>query len=207
MDAPTDWVRSAGKYALDFDGSNDYVSCGQRAGDTTEAGTFSISAWAYARSYNGYAGIISRDASAPFAFAIRVGYGIPSILCDGVSLTASGTVATLQWVHHAVVVTPSRRIYYVNRSEVINSTAAYTITANSDELRIGTDFIAAADRCWNGLLDDIAIFSRALTPGEIRLLATRRGIAYEARRDIVVGSSGFSAYWARRQNQIIGGGV
>jgi len=55
--------------------------------------------------------------------------------------------------------------------------------------------------------DDVAVYNRGLTAGEIRLLATRRGIAYEARRDIVFGSSGFSAYWARRNSQIIGGGV
>jgi len=53
----------------------------------------------------------------------------------------------------------------------------------------------------------VAVYNRGLTAGEIRLLATRRGIAYEARRDIVFGSSGFSAYWARRNSQIIGGGV
>ena len=34
-------------------------------------------------------------------------------------------------------------------------------------------------RYWNGSLDDARIYNRAIPANEIRLLATRRGIAYE----------------------------
>ena len=44
MDAATDWVVDGGQYALDFDGSNDYVDARQ-----TLTGAFTISMWANRR--------------------------------------------------------------------------------------------------------------------------------------------------------------
>jgi hypothetical protein len=59
---------------------------------------------------------------------------------------------------------------------------------------------------FNGQIDDVAIYNRALTAGEIRTLSRRRGIAYEVRRQDF-GSSGFQAAWARQRTQLIGGGL
>ena len=59
-----------------------------------------------------------------------------------------------------------------------------------------------------GIIDDCRIYDRVLTSGEERLLASRRGIAYEmAPRRWSGVSGGFSAAWALRQNLIIGGGL
>jgi len=50
------------------------------------------------------------------------------------------------------------------------------------------------------------IYNRALTPQEIRLLASRRGIAYElAPRNW--SSQQIAAYRARYYSQVVGGGV
>jgi hypothetical protein len=208
MSPADDWVRSSGPYALDFDGSNDYVSCGIQAGNLTESASFSVSIWGYPRAFSTFTALMSRNVSSPFPFALRVpSGGNLSLSCDGVQIAGSITSAANQWHHYACTITPGRRILYVNGLVAADSTAAYTITANNDELRIGTDYIPAADRCWNGLIDDVAIYNRALTAGEIRTLSRRRGIAYEARRNQDYGSSGFQAAWARQRAQLIGGGL
>jgi hypothetical protein len=59
---------------------------------------------------------------------------------------------------------------------------------------------------FGGNIDDVAIYSRVLTAGEMRLLSRRRGIAYEARRQDI-GEAAFKTYWARQRTQLIGGGV
>ena len=70
----------------------------------------------------------------------------------------------------------------------------------------------AAEQFFAGLIDDLAVYNRRLASGEIRqLYLLGRGGMYERRRRtlrrVAVEQAGFKAYWARRQNQIIGGGV
>ena len=66
---------------------------------------------------------------------------------------------------------------------------------------------------WDGLLDDMTVLNRMLTANEIQqLYQLGRGGMYGRRRRTLrrVGveqGAAFKAYWARRQNQIIGGGV
>jgi hypothetical protein len=108
-----------------------------------------------------------------------------------------------QWAHLAAVRSGLSVTFFKNGIQIGATQTLGSNTAQSLQYvaREGLGFYSSMQ--W----DDLAVYNRGLTAGEIRLLATRRGIAYEARRDIVFGSSGFSAYWARRQNQIIGGGV
>ena len=205
MDAATDWVVSGGRYALDFDGVDDIVDVGVRGGDLTETIPFSVSMWALARATAQNDGLISRDQSGPFAFAVRFNGGAEiTLLTDGVNFTGP-TITTNVWFHLAVVLAPSLRQFYLNGRLTHETTAAYTVTANSDVLRIGCDFNPAADRCWNGLIDDVRIYNRPLNSNEARLLATRRGIAYERRKrnQVYFDAAFFNPAWARNSNVIL----
>jgi hypothetical protein len=66
---------------------------------------------------------------------------------------------------------------------------------------------------WVGKVSDLVFFNRPISPAEISLhYQIGRGGMYQRRRRTLrrVGveqGAAFKAYWARRQNQIIGGGV
>jgi hypothetical protein len=87
---------------------------------------------------------------------------------------------------------------------------ANAFSSNPDSSAIGSDGSAATTM--RGMLSDIAVYNRVLSENEIRLLATRRGIAYElAPRkrtySIAAAPGGFQPYWATQRSQMIGGGV
>ena len=212
MDAPTDWVRSRGQYALDFDGANDYALIGTAAALNPES--ISVSAWIRPTAVSGdYTVYAMSNAGATVyrgmwvtAGALRFAWG-SAAFSSRVYTTAASTIAANTWQHvaagHTGTGAPVIWINGISMSTTLTSSGVNTLpaTQQSDIGRLGSFFY------FQGQIDDVTVFSRQLTGGEARLLAVRRGIAYEARRDIVVGSSGFSTYWARRQNQIIGGGV
>lgn len=198
-----DWVISGGRYALDFDGTDDVIELGSRGGDLTENIPFSVSMWALARATGQNDGLISRDQNVPFAFSVRFNGGSAiTLLTDGATFIGP-TIATNVWFHLAVILAPSLRRFYLNGLLTHETTAAYTVTANSDVLRIGCDFNPAAGRCWNGLIDDVRIYNRTLSGNEVRLLASRRGIAYEMQQPTYFAPQATS----RRRKLILAGQV
>jgi hypothetical protein len=181
-----DWVVSGGAGALDFDGVNDYVDCGVNAGNLTEKSTFSVSAWALARQTGGantFRGLISRAQSSPYPFSIRFNTSgsVLRLVTDDTELLGP-TITANQWFHITVVLAPSSRKIYFNGNLVTESTASYSITANDNKLYIGTDYVPQSDRVWDGQVDDVRIYNRALTPPEIRLLASKRGIGLRSQK-------------------------
>ncbi len=182
---PEDWVVSQGAGALDFDGVNDYVDCGVNAGNLTEKSTFSVSAWALARQTGGantFRGLISRAQSSPYPFSIRFNTSgsVLRLVTDDTELLGP-TITANQWFHITVVLAPSSRKIYFNGNLVTESTASYSITANDNKLYIGTDYVPQSDRVWDGQIDDVRIYNRALTQAEIRQLASKRGIGLQPR--------------------------
>jgi len=182
MDSATDWVRSAGQYCLDFDGTNDHVL-------TTSKGTASpartISLWMrYTGPGTGFRcafdyGVLN------FGQRLLVGYNGQNIVMDryGGGLSVSGYY-DLAWHHVAVADTAGAYSLYVDGKLGASGTQLSTPT-------LGTVYLGRAidGAYFVGQIDDSAIYNRALTAGEIRTLSRRRGIAYEARRNQDFGST------------------
>lgn len=214
MDAPTDWVRSQGRYALDFDGSNDYV--GGFANIQAAAG-LTISAWFRAGStarsrHSIYFG--SADASPDLYAHIELVTGstyAPNLyIANGYAGAGTSFTLDTSWHHYAWTISAdAATVRYYQDGRSLGSVAnSRTIGQDNSTGSIGGNAALVASGFGAlGQIDDVARYGRELTAGEIRLLATRRGIAYEARRDMFFGEAGFKAYWARRQSQLIGGGV
>jgi len=129
----------------------------------------------------------------------------PTVYYGSTAINATTGAAANVWNHVAATRSGNAVTIFLNGVQVGSGTNTGSVGA-SRNWTLGQDTDSTAEPMI-GYIDDHAVYHRPLTAREIRLLATRRGIAYEARRDIVGGTSGFSAYWARRQNQIIGGGV
>ena len=236
MDAATDWTVSGGQYGLDYDGTDDWVSIPRiSAYSSTQWRT--LSAWINARTFDGYSGfndilscdviggtrewvwLTSTDATltdAKLAIAIfGTGGGV-------VEAQTPEIILANEWTHVAVTQDGSYtfggfKMYINGKPQTLTDTSSGTFTAPSvgtNNLGIGRrpgNFIF--DLHWNGLIDDCAIWTRALSANEIqRLYLLGRGGMYERRRRTlrrvaIEQGAAFKAYWARRQNQIIGGGV
>lgn len=214
MDAPTDWVRSQGLYCLDFDGTNDYV--GGFANIQVQRG-LTISLWYKAAStsrqyHSFYHGStdgnpdiyvhLERTTSPTY----RQNFYLTGYLGAGSTFTLD-----TNWHHYAFCLSADGtavRYYLDGRANGTVATSVGVIAQDNSTGAIGSSPAnAGVGFVADGLMDDVARYGRELSGGEIRLLAMRRGIAYEMRRDIVFGQSGFKAYLARQRAGLIGGGV
>ena len=194
MGGQGNWRASGSGVAINFDGTNDYVSLG--SGSTyrfTSGQTFTAAAWIYPAvsknqsilsfTTNGWDWYVASGNYVEFAKAGVANTG-SSAATNGVTLN--------KWTHVAVKnIVGSTVEFFINGSSV--RTAAFAQTYNySLEMWIGAtqdvtvgglpDLLA-----WNGQLDDIRIYNRALTLAEIRLLASRRGIGLSPLPDRAAG--------------------
>jgi len=228
MDPATDWVVSGGQYALDFDGSNDYALLTPAIGGKPRA-TFAMWFWWAAYSNND-----------DLLFETSENYGTigNAILCDPncssptagkfhIALSASSgqynskdvdRPTAAEWHHLGVVCDrtlgsgPDVLRVHIDGVE----TGTQIGTANMSGTTFGSQNLYLCCRGGSALfgetkLDDIRVYDRALNSAEVRLLATRRAIAYEpAYRPAYYTETdaGGATPWlyARRRSQIIGAG-
>jgi len=235
MDNATDWPISSGQYALDYDGTNDFVSIGRiSAYDSTRWRT--LSAWVNARSFDSpsnYNDIIGCDfiggtrewvmavARGPTSASGGIGCGIFGTGGGEIGAETSRIILTDQWTHLCVTQDGSYTFggfaMYINgKPQTLTNTSSGTFTAprvGTNALRIGIrPGPGGQDLHWNGLIDDTTIWQRALTANEVRdLYLLGRAGMYErrrrSRRRAIEQAAAFRAYWVRQKSQIIGGGV
>jgi len=187
MDAATDWVEGAwpnpnrpklGK-ALDFDGSNDYVSA---AVNSTYATSLSISAWIYvpASWTNSYPDIVGiGDPSTHtdnFIDLLAAHSGISSyphfqVKASGTSYAATGTsVLTPGW-HHllGILDLANQKIkLYVDSKLTEEDTGPASISI-SQTTKIGTTSNDDSTFRFNGQIDEVKIYNYALTADQVKL--------------------------------------
>jgi hypothetical protein len=222
MNPGTDWVPSGGKLALDFDGVNDYVDFGTRL--LTEA-TFSVSSWFRSGGDNGIIVAKSRNNAAVNRWWIAVNQN-PSTGGDqagnlyiagtdslGAGVTAAASVGANdnRW-HQVVGVWQNTSMYlFFDGTNVASNLSIRENQSSQFNLLIGRYNDSSGGTTGDignlqGQLDDVRIYSRALTPSEIQLLYTggpgvglmperikhRRkttAAAFNRRRRILIGAS------------------
>jgi hypothetical protein len=171
------WTASQGRYAITGDGTDDYIECGTSSltsfGNTSD---FSVSCWFFATATGAERGLITRVNSSDQGWALTI---------------SSGTVRFPAWHAGPSIAITTNRVYHVcavNRSgtreiwldgTLAASAATGTITANTINTVIGRYYGNFAGFSHAGWIDGAKIHGRALAAGEIKLLASRRGIAEE----------------------------
>jgi hypothetical protein len=214
------WVPSQGRYAISFDGTDDYINFGTRP-NVYELSRFSCSFWIYKTS-NSAGWVLNRyNTSAAGGvvgdyFGVGQGTSIPTAsssftgggVNDYVVFESPDIIALNKWHHVAMSVDLATR---ANTTITVNGVyQAVTITTNGVPPSV---FKAATSTVWTSsritgsgggqnysafIADDVMLYRYFIPQNMHRLLASRPGIAYELaprRRSssAVVITSGFSA--------------
>jgi hypothetical protein len=172
--------------ALSFDGSNDYINAGRPAFFDESPTKLTLSAWIKPTSISGYQAILgSFTGSIPYYFfGMGAFYGSPNALniqfrnnsaVMNVSAVAP-SIETGKWSHVTVVWDGSqpRLTFYVDGAQI--STTTTSLLTSMDPLAaprllgIGGDGGGAATSVFPGSIDDVRIYTRALTSAEVAQL-------------------------------------
>ncbi len=158
MDPSTDWV--AGKFgkALDFDGDNDYVNVGgvEIAQWTCSAHVKHTGAWDTWEDV--LTGVLAGEENHPLIFH----NGKPRMY--GSSIEANNAIDN-EWHHIATLNDGTNGYIYVDGVQVKSGTSGLSIKVT----KIGTK-PSANGEFFDGLIDNVSIYNRALSPQEIQQL-------------------------------------
>lgn len=210
MDPGTDWVLSGGRYALDFDGTNDYVDVGSNVNPLTG---LTVSVWAYLANTAGEKNVVVKfkDTNGEQCWRIYVNATAVNTDCWNSSGTrfvvGAGTVVAQAWYHIAFTFDGMNLVQYLNGLATGSAAASGTIKNASQPVTIGAriNSTGAYGNFLNGQIRDVSIHNRPLNAFQIKTLATRPGIAYElaARRRASVQ---VAASFNRRRRLLVGAG-
>lgn len=217
----SDWQVSDGQYALNFDGTDNNVRIDR---NVLENPAQTVTAWIRGATFPGaYNTVICKAEAATRYWIMLVKsngkmayyvYASNVVSADG---TGAFTLSTGRWYFVAMSYSASAGLAgYVDG--VLDATAAANgaPTTGSTFANIGSHYQAFLDgssgRFFNGLIDDVKIYNRVLTQHEIRqVYQLGRGGMYQRRRHpsrrYRPEPPIFQAALARRQSQIIGGGL
>jgi regulation of enolase protein 1 (concanavalin A-like superfamily) len=178
------WTNSPlGVYALSFDGVNDRVIVGNPIA-LQITGPMTLTAWVNARAFNQNGRIVTKGGgSGSRGWALNVeGSGSPAN-CGSFQVAANATttfaiktttsIPSNQWIHLAGVYVPGESVrIYTNGFFNNEITTGVPASQNNPNLNvaIGARPTGSVDTPWQGLIDEVRIFNRALSEEEIRAL-------------------------------------
>lgn len=182
-DLVADWYQSEGLYSYKSTGTNPYWEAAPAANDplaSCGAGEFAIAMWLTYDGTGAYTSLLGNMVTWNPGILLGTvgGNALGWYLGD---TTERNTTIPLTpyntWLHLVVQRSGGTVSHYLNGAAAGTSFANSNSIAGTQGLWIGR--CNAFSRYWTGLLDDIRIYDRALNANEMRLLATRRGIAYQ----------------------------
>jgi hypothetical protein len=185
--------------ALSFDGSNDAVTV-PASGTLNNLSAVTISAWMRPNSSgeNSFGRIIQKTNGFMLYLSSgnQVVFQVPYSTTDVKRQTSNNVVSYGVWTHVVVTwdgsATGSNIHIYLNGTEV----ASYLATTNgvgtrvddsAGALNIGNN--ATQDRTFNGLLDEVSIYNRVLSPAEVAALTAGNGPVLFHKYDEASGTS------------------
>lgn len=224
MDAATDWLVSSGKFALDFDGSNDLVEIPFRFNSTG-----AIAFWYRGSTEPGTAIYLGNKLT--IGTEVYLGQPVTGSLTNELITFSNDVGANSRifaytsatrtelfdnnWHHVAIVLRQENtapEIYLDGILRTVSSGSASLASwsignAAATTLQIGAQNFSGNSFFLTGQLDDIRIYNRPPNQANIKLLATYRGVAYQRRlrKSYFASQIGptFRAAWARNSNYII----
>jgi len=174
--AGTEWKTGIRGGALEFTGTGKYVDCGN---DTSLRlrGSVTISAWVKmnannAGAYMGIGGKLKTDPYKGFSL-VRHSSNVFRLWADNGANVIAGYEADsdkpytdTEWHHLVGVVDAGTSKLYVDGVKQAKQ-GTVSLTDSGEIVHIGRQYSGLDDRYWNGLIDDVRIYYRALSAQEI----------------------------------------
>ena len=161
------WKTPSSNFALTFDGVDDYVETS--TGVIPSSGDFTVAFWAQALTApSSYREILSQGSSGN---ALYIGTDPSNNLRLGDSWGPVSPAIPFPvggWHHFTLVKTASDTIFYLDGTNRLNRGAAIANPAAPTGLRLGRQFSSSGGEYWPGSVDEVAIWSKALSAAEVR---------------------------------------
>ncbi len=202
MDATTDWVTGKFDRALDFDGTNDYVSAS--TGQTFDQG-FTVSFWAKPTSNPGSykAFVIGHNTSDDYSqgFVIDMGNSATSdwsyIGIEGAGMSSNVDLLNTSfpfntWHHIVVDFAVGTNAVLLYADGVLSGTRTRSAgTINAQNIKIGArHYNSSVQNHFPGIIDDVRVYNRSLSAAEVVTLY-QSGAAIRKQ----VSERGLVGYW------------
>jgi len=185
---------------LSFDGSNDYVDCGNDTSLNFESGDFSLEAWFYVDSLPGtWKAIISKGASGADGYGISISssnrFSADIQAKDGTNQHVSSSASAItagRWHYGAAVFDRDEKIYvYLDGKKVAEApydTGNNKSVSSAYSLKIGRSGREAV-WFWDGKIDSPRVSNRALTEEAIKFEYENQRWYKYAGNPVMVGDS------------------
>jgi hypothetical protein len=164
---------TSGKYgrALSFDGTNDRVNIPDSSSlDLTDGVT--MEAWVRPSSLGGWDTVVLKEQPGNLVYALYANTG-PGPASGEIETTAgyftqyaTGALPLNTWTHLAMTYDGTTLRLYINGAEVGSRPVSGSVVTSSSALRIGGN--AVWGEYFGGLIDEVRIYNRALSPQEIQ---------------------------------------
>jgi hypothetical protein len=161
-------VSGGSSNALDFDGSDDYVSMPPAVYFN---GNFTIECWVYPKSFGTWARIIdfgngagSNNVLLSYTYGTT---GAPGFYVEGAQFQASQTLALNQWSHIAATLNGTTATIYINGVAAGTSSFSTPVNITRNNCYIGKSNWGG-DPTANAIFDELRIWNTAKTQSEIQ---------------------------------------
>jgi hypothetical protein len=186
------------KKAGTFDGTTDYVNVGEMAAVKNQSG-LTISAWVNPTTFSNWSGLVAqRNSTSDYTPAIELLSGAPdyggntalfarvNTATDSYGYTSAGALSAGSWQYVTMVFDGSGatnsdrlKIYVDGQNKTLTFSGTIPATTNSPagNLNIGAIDYSSYAYVFDGLIDDVAVYNRAITQTEVTNIYTKR-LAY-----------------------------
>jgi outer membrane protein assembly factor BamB len=180
------WTSGKVNSALSFDGVDDYVDCGTDP-SLMPTTAITLETWFKASDVNTYATIVSTFYYEGYFLRINPNAGIE--FAPGICYSPPGTIQPGVWYHVVGTFDGTSKIY-VN-GKLVSSQGAGYLAYTGQSLRIGNN--PTTGFWFNGIIDEVKIYNRALSAEEIWAEYTRTGGRFSIQTQSVTLEAGASA--------------
>lgn len=161
-----------------LNGSNQYVNVTNDALKFGYNQSFTISSWVYKEAASvSYAAIFAQQAATSGYFSYALQEDGNGNICANVGrymVASYGTCAAMPlttWTNVAMTYSGNTVTLYMNGSPTGTATyPAIAASAPNSSAYIGNDSASASNRWWNGRIDEVRVYNRALSPAEMSFL-------------------------------------
>jgi glucose/arabinose dehydrogenase/PKD repeat protein len=190
------WVPGVHGDAVSFDGVNDYITIPNSASTDISGNALTLSMWINPRALTSGDSVVlgkfwNTTMTSPFyQYGLELGGGNRTDFFvgtpEGPRIAFGGTILPFdEWTHLAITFDGAQVRTYVNGNLVNTQALSATITARGNPMHIGAD--ASVAQFHRGMLDDLRIYDRVLTPAQIQHdMATPVGGTAAGSPDVVV---------------------